>query len=96
MEVLNFLSSNLKAHVVFICYDVTSRSSFENVHRWLSEVERYGSERICKIVVGISGFYLSLMLGCKRDSGTNGVVTPKEAKVLFFNIKIIDETGSLR
>ena len=40
------------AHAIIIVYDVTDRSSFENIAFWLGEVERYCENDITKALVG--------------------------------------------
>eukprot|EP00005_Dracoamoeba_jomungandri_P002040 CAMPEP_0174250422 /NCGR_PEP_ID=MMETSP0439-20130205/594_1 /TAXON_ID=0 /ORGANISM="Stereomyxa ramosa, Strain Chinc5" /LENGTH=871 /DNA_ID=CAMNT_0015330485 /DNA_START=21 /DNA_END=2636 /DNA_ORIENTATION=+ len=40
------------AHGIAILYDVTDRSSFDNVSRWISEVERYACSDVAKILIG--------------------------------------------
>jgi Ras-related protein Rab-1A len=40
------------AHGVVIMYDVTDRNSFENVKRWLMEVDRQASENVKKLIIG--------------------------------------------
>lgn len=40
------------AHGIIVVYDITDAESFSNVRMWLKEVERYGSEGVCKLLVG--------------------------------------------
>jgi len=35
-----------------ICFDTTSEGSFQNVDRWLGEIDRYASENVVKVLVG--------------------------------------------
>lgn len=35
-----------------VVYDVTDADSFENVKTWLSEIDRYASESVNKLLVG--------------------------------------------
>ncbi|KAK5577645.1 hypothetical protein RB653_002588 [Dictyostelium firmibasis] len=39
-------------HGVMVVYDVTDQTSFENVPRWLQEIERYAREGIIKMIIG--------------------------------------------
>jgi Ras-related protein Rab-1A len=40
------------SHAIAVVYDITSRASFENLRRWLSDVDRLSNPQVCKIVVG--------------------------------------------
>jgi len=40
------------AHGIIVVYDTTSKDSFENVTKWLTEIDRYACENVSKIVVG--------------------------------------------
>lgn len=58
------------AHGIIIVYDVTDRESFNNVKQWLSEIDRYASDSVCKLLVGN-----------KCDLVDSKVVDTEEAKV---------------
>eukprot|EP01118_Nematostelium_gracile_P013079 TRINITY_DN488_c0_g1_i3.p1 TRINITY_DN488_c0_g1~~TRINITY_DN488_c0_g1_i3.p1 ORF type:complete len:798 (+),score=145.71 TRINITY_DN488_c0_g1_i3:163-2556(+) len=40
------------AHGILIVYDITDRTSFNNVKQWLGEIDRYACENVNKILVG--------------------------------------------
>ncbi|XP_024314880.1 ras-related protein RABD1 isoform X2 [Brachypodium distachyon] len=59
------------AHGIIIVYDVTDMESFNNVKQWLSEIDRYASDSVCKLLVGN-----------KCDLVDSKVVDTEEAKAL--------------
>jgi len=40
------------AHGIMVVYDVTERESFENLQRWLDEIERYAPDNVAKLILG--------------------------------------------
>ncbi|CAL5368470.1 unnamed protein product [Camellia sinensis] len=40
------------AHGIIVIYDMTNQGSFNNVKQWLSEIDRYSSENVNKLLVG--------------------------------------------
>ncbi|XP_063933922.1 ras-related protein Rab-1A-like [Zophobas morio] len=40
------------AHGIIIVYDVTDQTSFDNVHTWLKEINRYANENVNKLLIG--------------------------------------------
>ncbi|KAJ8478586.1 hypothetical protein OPV22_022313 [Ensete ventricosum] len=40
------------AHGIIIVYDITEMESFNNIRQWLSEIDRYASDSVCKLLVG--------------------------------------------
>ena len=60
-----------------IVYDVTDQESFNNVKQWLSEIDRYASENVNKLLVGN-----------KCDLTESRAVSYDTAKVLFIYLFI--------
>ncbi|CAI0547912.1 unnamed protein product [Linum tenue] len=65
------------AHGIIIVYDVTDEESFNNVKQWLSEIDRYASENVNKLLVGN-----------KSDLTANRVVSYETAKAFADEIGI--------
>ncbi|KAL6078407.1 ras GTPase [Balamuthia mandrillaris] len=65
----NFAPIYRRAAGVLFCFDVTNRESFDNVRKWMQEVDRYAMENVQKIVVAT-----------KADLLYERVVTFDEAK----------------
>lgn len=40
------------AHGIIVTYDITDRTSFDNIRGWFIEIEKYASENVNKIIVG--------------------------------------------
>ncbi len=40
------------AHGIIVVYDITVLDSFNNVKVWLTEIDRYASDNVCKLLVG--------------------------------------------
>ncbi|KAE9597433.1 putative small GTPase superfamily, P-loop containing nucleoside triphosphate hydrolase [Lupinus albus] len=65
------------AHGIIVVYDVTDQESFNNVKQWLSEIDRYASENVNKLLVGN-----------KCDLTANKVVSYETAKAFADEIGI--------
>ncbi|KAI4356625.1 hypothetical protein L6164_000634 [Bauhinia variegata] len=65
------------AHGIIIVYDVTDQESFNNVKQWLSEIDRYASDSVNKLLVGN-----------KCDLTANKVVSYETAKAFADEIGI--------
>lgn len=67
------------ANGVIIAYDVTKRSSFENIPRWLEDVKKYAGSNI-----------VQLILGNKQDLEHLREVTVAEAKAYAQHCSMLD------
>ncbi|KAK1267103.1 Ras-related protein RIC1 [Acorus gramineus] len=65
------------AHGIIVVYDVTDQESFNNVKQWLSEIDRYASESVNKLLVGN-----------KSDLAANRAVSYETAKAFADEIGI--------
>lgn len=59
-------------------YDVTDMESFSNIKQWLSEIDRYASDNVCKLLVGN-----------KCDLVDSKVVDTEKAKVKIFFLMLL-------
>ncbi|CAN1259166.1 Ras-related protein RABD2b [Linum perenne] len=77
------------AHGIIVVYDVTDLESFNNVKQWLSEIDRYASENVNKLLVGN-----------KSDLTANRVVPYETAKTqpcyLMFTVLLKQLFASLQ
>eukprot|EP01129_Flabellula_baltica_P012694 TRINITY_DN576_c0_g1_i1.p1 TRINITY_DN576_c0_g1~~TRINITY_DN576_c0_g1_i1.p1 ORF type:complete len:200 (-),score=43.47 TRINITY_DN576_c0_g1_i1:116-715(-) len=49
----NITSSYFRgSHGVFIVFDVSNRSSFKNLSKWITEVNKYSSDHVVRILIG--------------------------------------------
>jgi Ras-related protein Rab-1A len=62
-----------------VVYDVTERSSFDNVHHWLSEIDKYASPTVTTV----------LLIGNKTDLEDKRAVTAKEGQELADNFGLL-------
>ena len=65
------------AHGIIIVYDVTDLDSFHNIKTWLSEIERYASENVNKLLVGN-----------KNDLSSKRAVSYEQAKEVADQLEI--------
>ena len=40
------------AHGIIVVYDITDKTSFDNIESWFKEIEKYASENVNKIMIG--------------------------------------------
>jgi len=40
------------AHVIFVVYDITKRETFDNIPKWLEDIDRYACENVIRVLVG--------------------------------------------
>jgi len=88
------------AHIVMIVYDVTNRTTWENVKtRWLDQVRKFASEQIILVLVGNKSgktpyYYLILILFqmftilISTVDMPNRAVSPEEVGVWAYENKI--------
>lgn len=62
---------------VLIAFDLTDRKSFENIHKWLSQVKNNSEEEVCKLLVGT-----------KCDDEENRIVSKEEIESVAKSIDV--------
>ncbi len=40
------------AHGIIVMYDVTDQKSFDNIHKWLKEIDQFAGSSVLKLLVG--------------------------------------------
>ena len=40
------------AHGIIIVFDITDKESFANIKTWITEIDRFASDNVCKILIG--------------------------------------------
>jgi len=40
------------AHGIIIVFDITDKESFANIKTWMTEIDRFASDNVCKILIG--------------------------------------------
>jgi Ras-related protein Rab-1A len=40
------------SHAIALVYDITSRQSFDNLRKWIADVERLATPQACRIIIG--------------------------------------------
>jgi len=68
------------AGLIFMCFDVTNRASFDNVkHHWMHEVERYANDPPELVIA---------LIGCKSDLVAHRQVSAEEAVALAHELQL--------
>ena len=77
-------------HCFIICYDVTNKSSFENIDKWVNDINNYPETK------GI----LKVLVGCKVDlqskrqvSKEEGMKKAKELEMNFYETSALTDEG---
>jgi len=40
------------AHAIIILYDITQKASFDHIRNWITEIDKFGKQRVLKVIVG--------------------------------------------
>jgi Ras-related protein Rab-1A len=40
------------SHAIAIVYDITDRKSFDNLRKWINDIEKLATPEVCKLIVG--------------------------------------------
>ncbi|KAG0817281.1 hypothetical protein G6F18_012932 [Rhizopus arrhizus] len=75
---------------VFIVYDITSRSSFENARRWLREIRKYADPNVVIMLVGNKADLSESSREVKTEEGRS--LAEKE-RFLFIETSALDATN---
>lgn len=72
------------AHGIVVVYDVTNPESFQNVQKWLQEIDRYAGEDVHRLLVG-----------SKADLTSERKVSTEEAKELAdqMNLELVETSA---
>lgn len=65
------------AHGIIIVFDITDKESFANIKTWMTEIDRFASDNVCKILIGN-----------KSDLEKHREVSKEDAKELANKYKI--------
>ena len=65
------------AHGIIIVFDITDKESFANIKTWITEIDRFASDNVCKILIGN-----------KSDLEKHREVSKEDAKELANKYKI--------
>ncbi|OAD57831.1 Ras-related protein Rab-26 [Eufriesea mexicana] len=65
------------AHALLLLYDVTNKTSYDNIRAWLSEIREHANEDV-----------VIMLLGNKSDCGTERVVKKEDGKRLAQEYKV--------
>jgi len=71
------------AHGIIVVYDVTNMESFNNVKRWLTEIDKYARENVNKLLVGNK-----LDMGELKDGQSLRQVSLEKGKEFANNLEI--------
>ena len=65
------------AHAIVIAFDITDRKSFQQVEKWLSEIDKFAKENVLKFIVGN-----------KSDLSAKRTVSREEAEELSIKYRV--------
>ena len=40
------------AHAIFVLYDITDETSFENIKNWMIDIDKFGKQGVLKVLIG--------------------------------------------
>jgi len=77
------------AHGVFVVYDITNPETFGNVKNWMTEIDRYATEKVSKGLIGNK----SDLDGSRQVSVEDGKNLAKQLGIPFFETSAKTGTG---